>query len=573
MGSTDTSFQAHVANQFSTYEKDRRMQSKDAIYTTSNGVPMPHPYETQRCGENGPLLLQDFHLIDLLSHFDRERIPERVVHAKGSGAHGFFECTNPITELSQADIFSTKGKKCPITVRFSTVGGESGSPDLQRDPRGFSVKFRTEDGNWDMVANNTPVFFLRDPAKFPHFIHTQKRNPQTNLNHNDDSFMFWDYLSQNPESIHQVMILMGDRGIPDGYRFMHGYAGHTLKLVNKDGDWVYAQIHMKSQQGTKFITQEDSLTMSADYSGKDLFEAIEKGDYPKWSVEVQTMTPKQAEEAWENDKINVFDLTHVWPQGKYPLKKIGEFTLNENPVNYFAEVEQVAFNPAHMPPGIEPSADPVLQSRLFSYPDTHRHRIGVNYQQLPVNAPRNGFNAGNFQRDGAMAFFNQGARPNYLSSVAPIQFKSRTVDLDKAHGHFTGEAITFLSEIRPEDFVAPRALWQKVWDEPARERFINNVTGKMELCKDQEPLKRQIAIFREVDPEIAERLEKSTGIKGYEGIANMRFNGTHNGFAKDERNRYANGINVSQGKSVTANNGAPVTGTHKAAKGTNGVGK
>lgn len=189
MGSTDTSFAAHVAGQFSTYEKDRQMTSKEAIYSTSNGVPMPHPYETQRCGENGPLLLQDFHLIDLLSHFDRERIPERVVHAKGSGAHGFFECTDPIPELTQADIFGTKGKKCPITVRFSTVGGESGSPDLARDPRGFSVKFRTEDGNWDMVANNTPVFFLRDPAKFPMFIHTQKRDPQTHLNHMDDSFM------------------------------------------------------------------------------------------------------------------------------------------------------------------------------------------------------------------------------------------------------------------------------------------------------------------------------------------------------------------------------------------------
>ncbi|UQC91518.1 catalase [Colletotrichum lupini] len=563
MGSTDTSFAAHVAGQFSTYEKDRQMTSKEAIYSTSNGVPMPHPYETQRCGENGPLLLQDFHLINLLSHFDRERIPERVVHAKGSGAHGFFECTDPIPELTQADIFGTKGKKCPITVRFSTVGGESGSPDLARDPRGFSVKFRTEDGNWDMVANNTPVFFLRDPAKFPMFIHTQKRDPQTHLNHMDDSFMFWNYLSENPESIHQVMILMGDRGIPDGYRFMHGYAGHTMKLVNKDGSWVYAQIHMKSQQGTKFITQEDSLTKSADYSGKDLFEAIQNGDYPKWSVEIQTMTPKEAEDAWENDMINVFDLTHVWPQGKYPLRKVGEFTLNENPQNYFAEVEQVAFNPSHMPPGIEPSADPVLQSRLFSYPDTHRHRIGVNYQQLPVNAPKTAHKMANFQRDGAMAFFNQGARPNYLSSIDPVQFKARTVDLDKTHGHFTGQAITFLSEIRPEDFVAPRALWQKVWDEDARERFINNVTGKMELCKNPEPLKKQIAIFREVDPEIAERLEKSTGIKGYDGIANLTFNGTHNGFAREKKNKYANGIDVTTCQSLTENNGAPIRGTHR----------
>ncbi|KAI0595600.1 catalase-like domain-containing protein [Biscogniauxia sp. FL1348] len=560
--SADCSFAGHVADQFTSYERDRQMSSKEVLYATSNGVPMPHPYETQRVGENGPLLLQDFHLIDLLSHFDRERIPERVVHAKGSGAHGFFECTDPIPDLCSADIFSAKGKKCPVTARFSTVGGESGSHDCARDPRGFSVKFRTEEGIWDAVWNNTPVFFLRDPAKFPHFIHTQKRDPATHLTHADDSTMFWDYLSQNPESIHQVMILFGDRGIPDGYRFMHGYSGHSFKLVNKQGDWVYCQFHFKSMQGTGYITQADSASKSPDYSQKDLYEAIQRGDYPKWSVEIQTMTPKQAEELWEKQKINVFDLTHVWPQGQFPRRKVGEFVLNENVVNYFAEIEQVAFNPSHMPPGIEPSADPVLQSRLFSYPDTHRHRVGVNYQQLPVNAPRTGYKYGNFQRDGAMAFYNQGARPNYLSSIDPIQFKPRSVDLDKTHGHFIGQAITFLSEIRPEDFNAPRALWQKVFDEPARERFIGNVSGKMACCKDPEILKRQIAIFREVDNDIATRLEEATGIKGYDGISNMRFNGTHNGMAKDAKLRYANGIDVTKGKSLTQNNGAPCKGTH-----------
>ena len=569
--SGDTSFSAHVASQFTSYEKDRQMSSKDALYATSNGVPMPHPYETQRCGENGPLLLQDFHLIDLLSHFDRERIPERVVHAKGSGAHGFFECTEAIPDLCLADLFSEKGKKCPMTIRFSTVGGESGSHDMARDPRGFAVKFRTEDGNWDMVANNTPVFFLRDPAKFPHFIHTQKRDPSTHLTHADDSTMFWDYLSQNPESIHQVMILMGDRGIPDGYRFMHGYAGHTIKLVNKEGKWQYCQLHMKSMQGVKWVSQEDSANYSPDYSQKDLYEAIEKGDFPKWSVEVQTMTPKEAEELWETQKINVFDLTHIWPQKQFPRRKIGEMTLNENAVNYFAEIEQVAFNPAHMPPGIEPSADPVLQSRLFSYPDTHRHRIGANYQQLPVNAPRTAYKYGNFQRDGQMAFYNQGARPNYLSSIDPIQFRERTVDIDSTHGHFQGQAITFLSEIRPEDFNAPRALWKNVWDEAARERFINNVSGKMACCKKEEALKRQIAIFREVDNEIAERLEKATGVKGYDGISNLSFNGTHNGMTKDAKLRLANGMKAATCKSSTDNNGAPTRGTHKGAAGANGV--
>ena len=551
-----------MVSAFKEYEKDRQTPSQKALYTTSNGTPMPHPYEAQRVGENGPLLLQDFHLIDLISHFDRERIPERVVHAKGSGAHGVYKTTHPLDDLCVADIFSAEGKECPISVRFSTVGGESGSADLARDPRGFSVKFKTHEGNWDVVANNTPVFFLRDPAKFPHFIHTQKRHPQTHLNGGDDSTMFWDYLSQNPESIHQLMILMGDRGIPDGYRFMHGYFGHSMKLVNKKGEFVYAQFHMKSQQGTKFITQEDSLKHSPDYSQKDLFEAIERGDYPSWTLEVQTMTPKEAEDLWANRKINVFDLTHVWPHKQFPLRKIGEFTLNENAKNYFAEIEQLAFNPSHLVPGIEPSADPVLQSRLFSYSDAHRHRIGVNYQQLPVNAPLVPYQMANFQRDGQMAFYNQGSRPNYLSSIEPIQFRERTVDLDRTHGHFIGEAVTFLSEIRPEDFNAPRVLWEKVFDDGARERFINNVSGHISRCKDKEIIKRQIAIFREVSDDIATRLEKATGVKGYDGIANLRFNGTHNGMAKDPQFRNANGMEGKNVSSARHENGAPIRGTH-----------
>lgn len=374
--------------------------------------------------------------------------------------------------------------------------------------------------------------------------------------------MFWDYLSQNPESVHQVMILMGDRGIPDGYRFMHGYFGHTTKLVNSKNEWVYCQFHMISQQGTKFLTQEESGTKGPDYAQKDLYDAIERGDYPKWSLEVQTMTAKEAEELWEKQKINVFDLTHVWPHKQFPLRKVGEFVLNENAKNYFAEIEQVAFNPAHMPPGIEPSADPVLQSRLFSYPDAHRHRVGVNYQQLPVNAPRPKYRFANLQRDGSMAFFNQGSRPNYLSSIEPIKFRERSVDLDKLHGHFTGNAVTFLSEIRPEDFNAPRKLWEKVFDDKAKERFIGNISGHMSTVRDKEILKRQIAIFREVSEDLASRLEKATGVKGYDGISGLSFNGTHNGMTKDEKLKAANGM-----KGVTSSrpeaNGAPTHGAHE----------
>lgn len=472
---------AHNGDLNRDYAEDRNATSQDVLYATSNGVPYPHPYEAQRAGTGGPLLLQDHHLIDLLSHFDRERIPERVVHAKGGGAHGYFKCTDSLEDLCLADIFKA-GAECPVTTRFSTVGGESGSHDQARDPRGFSVKFRTSQGNWDAVMNNTPVFFLRDPAKFPNFIHTQKRDPATHLTHADDSTMFWDYLSSNPESIHQVMILMGDRGIPDGWRKMHGYYGHTMKLINSKGEWVYTQIHFKSQQGTAFITQKDSANYSPDYSQKDLYQAIERGEFPKWNMEIQTMTAKQAEEAWEKDGINIFDLTHVWPQGKYPLRKVGELVLNENVKNYFAEIEQIAFNPAHLVPGLEPSADPVLQSRLFSYADTHRHRVGVNYQQLPVNAPKVPYRFGNFQRDGQMAFYNQGSRPPYLSTQQPISLRDRVIDYDNVHGHFVNKAVTFMSEIRPEDFNAPRALWEKVWDEDARARYIENVSGKSYLC-------------------------------------------------------------------------------------------
>ncbi|KAK4889326.1 hypothetical protein LTR27_011863 [Elasticomyces elasticus] len=545
------------------YNDDRNASSEDTVYTTSSGAPYPHPYEVQRVGENGPLLLQDHHLIDLISHFDRERIPERVVHAKGGGAHGYYQTTDPMDDLSQADMFKA-GKKVPVSVRFSTVGGESGSHDCARDPRGFSVKFRTEEGNWDVVANNTPVFFLRDPAKFPHFIHTQKRDPQNHLTHADDSTMFWDYLSQNPESVHQVMILMGDRGIPDGWRKMHGYYGHTLKLVNKNGDWVYGQMHMKSKQGTDFITQADSANYSPDYAQKDLYNAIEKGEYPGWDVCWQTMTAKEAEDLWENDKINIFDLTHVWPQKRFPLRKVGEFFLNENVKNYFAEIEQIAFNPAHLVPGIEPTADPVLQSRLFSYPDAHRHRVGVNYQQLPVNAPRVPYRMANFQRDGNMAFLNQGSRMSYLSSISPIQFRERSTDLDKVHSHFIGGAVTFLSQIRPEDFIAPRTLWEKVFDDGAKERFVENVSGHMSTCRKEDIIKRQIAIFREVSPDLATRLEKATGVKGHDSIANMTFNGTHNGFTKEDSKRYANGQKPPShvGDSINPNNGAPAKGTH-----------
>ncbi|GAA5948815.1 hypothetical protein JCM10213_008692 [Rhodosporidiobolus nylandii] len=476
-----------------------------ATFTTSQGRPVQEPYAAERAGRNGPLLLQDFNLIDQLAHFDRERIPERVVHAKGGGAHGYFEVTHDITDLTCAELFKKVGTKVRASARFSTVGGESGSADTARDPRGFSVKLRTNEGNWDHVYNNTPVFFLRDPTKFPHFIHTQKRDPQTHLK---DPDMFWDYLSLNPEAFHQVMILFSDRGTPKGYRFMHGYSGHTHKLVKEDGSFVYAQFHYVSDQGIKTFTNEEAVKMAGenpDYSNQDLFEAIERGEYPSWTLNVQIMTPEQAEQSG----INILDLTKIWPHKDYPLRPVGKLVLNENPKNYFAEIEQIAFAPSHLIHGVEPTADPVLQSRLFSYPDTHRHRLGVNYAQLPINSPINP--PANFQRDGAMAFYNQGNRPNYQSSIQPLTYQRNPYDVSE-HEQFVGGAIADLSVITEEDFKQPRALWQKVFDDAQRERFVSNVAGHVGGVKSLEVKNRTLACFTAVDEDLGHRLAKALNL-------------------------------------------------------------
>ena len=524
-----------------------------SVYTASNGVRFPNAYESQRAGENGPLLLQDFHLIDLLSHFNRERVPERVVHAKGSGAHGTFKCTNSLEDICMADIFAREGAECPVTVRFSTVGGESGSADAARDPRGFSVKMRTSEGNMDWVFNNTPIFFLRDPAKFPHFIHTQKRNPQTHLSGAQDSTAFWDYLSQDPEAIHQFMFLMGDRGIPASYRKMQGYSGHTFKMVNKAGEWVYVQFHLLSQQGVENFTQEEAGQQPPDYHTQDLFEAIEKGDFPKWKCYVQTMT---VDEAIKN-KVNVFDLTKTWSRKDYPLREFGLLTLDHNPDNYFSEVELAAFNPAHLVPGIEPSADPVLQSRLFSYPDAHRYRIGSNYQQLPVNQTCTPYRVGNFQRDGQSAFYNQGSRPNYVSSVNPISFADRQVEIDKVHTEFQGAAIAFLSTIRPEDFEQPRDFWTRVLDDGARDRLTSNISGHMQNCKDPEIIRRCIGIFNTVHPDFGAAVAKKTGVSdGYKNIEGLTFMGIRNQI------RGENGVEKA-GNGFNVTNGSQHDGAHK----------
>ena len=338
--------------------------------TTANGNPVDSNQQSITIGPKGPVLIQDHHLIEKLAHFDRERIPERVVHAKGAAAHGYFEVTHDISKYSSAKFLSKVGKRTPVFLRFSTVGGESGSADTERDPRGFALKFYTEEGNWDMVGNNTPVFFLRDGMKFPDFIHTQKRNPRTHLK---DPDMFWDFLSLVPESIHQVSILFSDRGTPDGFRHLNGYSSHTLKLVDSSGKYVYCKWHFKTDQKIKNLSASKATELAgsdADYATRDLFNAIEKGQYPSWSTYVQIMTEEQANKY----KWNILDVTKVWPHSDFPLIPVGKLVLNRNPENYFAETEQVAFSPSHLVPGIDVSFDKMLQARLFSYPDTHRHR-------------------------------------------------------------------------------------------------------------------------------------------------------------------------------------------------------
>ncbi|OOQ83138.1 Catalase [Penicillium brasilianum] len=448
------------------------------VYTASNGCPVMDPQAAQRVGSNGPLLLQDFHLIDLLAHFDRERIPERVVHAKGAGAYGEFEVTDDISDITVIDMLKGVGKKTKMLTRFSTVGGEKGSPDSARDPRGFAMKFYTEEGNWDWVFNNTPVFFLRDPAKFPVFIHTQKRNPQTNLK---DATMFWDYLSTHQEAVHQVMHLFSDRGTPYSYRHMNGYSGHTYKWIKPDGTFNYVQIHCKTDQGNKTFTNEEATKLSAenpDWHTQDLFDAIARGENPSWTCYVQVLSPEQAEKF----RWNVFDLTKVWPQSE-PSR------------------------PLIWSPGVEPSADPVLQSRLFSYPDTHRHRLGGNYEQIPVNCPLRSFSP--WHRDGAMNVHgNYGANPNYPSTFRPLAYKP--VKASQEHEKWTGAAVAEQIPVTDEDFVQANGLWQVLGRQPGQqENFVKNISGH--LCGAHERVRKATyGMFRRVDKDLGARIEAAT---------------------------------------------------------------
>ena len=365
---------------------------------TAAGAPVASNQDSMTAGQRGPMLLQDVWFMEKMAHFDREVIPERRMHAKGSGAFGTFTVTHDISQYTKAKIFSEVGKKTEMFARFSTVAGERGAADAERDIRGFALKFYTEDGNWDMVGNNTPVFFFRDPLKFIDLNHAIKRDPRTNMRSPNTN---WDFWSSLPEAIHQVTIIMSDRGIPSSYRYMHGFSSHAYSMINAENERVWVKLHFRSQQGIQNLTDQEAekvVALDRESHQRDLYEAIEKGQYPKWKMYIQVMTEEQA----ENMPYNPFDLTKVWYKKDFPLIPVGIFELNKNPENYFADVEQAAFTPANVVPGISFSPDRMLQGRLFSYGDAHRYRLGVNHHQIPVNTPRGVENPHSFHRDGQM---------------------------------------------------------------------------------------------------------------------------------------------------------------------------
>ncbi len=477
--------------------------------TTESGAAVSDNQNSQTAGATGPVLLQDQHLIEKLARFNRERIPERVVHAVGSGAYGTFTVTNPeIAGLTRMSMMSEAGKETEVFVRFSTVAGSKGAPDAVRDPRGFAVKFYTEDGNWDLTGNNTPVFFIRDPLKFPDFIHSQKYDPHTNRQEADN---VWDFFSLSPEATHQFTWLFGDRGLPASWRHMNGYGSHTFQWVNASGERHWVKFHFKTDQGIRCNTADEAARVAGEnpeHHQQDLYEAIGRGDFPSWTLKVQVMPDADA----AGYRINPFDLTKVWPHGDYPLIEVGRMTLNRTPLNYFADVEQSAFDPGHMVPGVGPSPDKMLQARLFSYGDAHRYRLGINHTRLPVNSPRGcPFDHGqNYGRDGAMRFDANGGRsvnyePNSFNGPAqtdePLYVGMETGGLSGAYG----------AEIREVDDFTQAGDLYRLMSSDERQRLVRAIAGSLSQvqCGDigDGIVERSIEHFRRADPSYGRRVE------------------------------------------------------------------
>ena len=472
--------------------------SEQKKLTSASGIPYYHHEDSMSVGQRGPLLLQDFILQEKLAHFNRERIPERVVHAKGTGAYGTFTVTHDITKYTRAKLFQKVGKETRVFLRFSTVGGEKGSADTERDPRGFAVKFYTEDGNWDLVGNNTPIFFIKDPKKFPDFIHTQKRDPRTNTK---SPTMMWDFWSHNPESLHQVLFLFTDRGTPYSYRHMNGYGSHTFSFINENEERFWVKFHFKTQQGIKNFTAEEATKVKGedpDWAQRDLVEAIDKGEFPRWTVKVQIMPEADA----KTYRWNPFDLTKVWSHKDYPLIDLGILELNVIPKNYFADVEQSAFAPAHVVDGISYSPDRMLQGRILSYPDAHRYRLGTNYEQISVN--RCPFAVNNYQRDGQMRVDGNGGEgpnyfPNSFDDISPDpSYKNPPMELDSLMAdHFDRNA-----EGENDHYTQPGIFYREILGAEEKKSLVANlivalkgVTGP----KKEEIINRQLCHFFRAD--------------------------------------------------------------------------
>ncbi|WP_226643819.1 catalase [Microbulbifer variabilis] len=463
--------------------------------TTDAGASIPDNQNSLTAGPRGPLLIQDYQLLEKLGHQNRERIPERTVHAKGWGAYGTLRITGDIGKYTCAKVLK-KGAETPMIARFSTVAGELGAADAERDVRGFALKFYTEEGNWDLVGNNTPVFFVRDPYKFPDFIHTQKRHPRSHLR---SPTAMWDFWSLSPESLHQVTILFSDRGLPISPMHMNGYGSHTYSLWNSAGERFWVKFHFKTRQGHKFHTDaeaEEVVGRTRESYQEALFGAIEKGDYPKWSLQVQIMPEAEAAKT----AYNPFDLTKVWPHGDYPMIEVGEMELNRNPDDYFAELEQAAFSPSNIVPGISFSPDKMLQARVFSYADAHRHRLGTHYENLPVNAPHCPVH--NYYRDGEMN--TTGIRTgNPDAYYEPNSFNGPQEDPSAKEPPLalSGTADRYDHREGNDDYSQVRALFN-LFDDGEKQRLFGNIARAMAGVPD-EIVQRQLAEFHKVDPDYA----------------------------------------------------------------------
>ena len=488
--------------------------------TRPSGLPVPSENTSVTAGQQGPVALNDIHLIEKLAHFNRERVPERTPHAKGHGAFGELHITEDVSAYTKAKVFQ-KGTVTPMMGRFSTVAGEQGSPDTWRDVHGFALRFYTEDGNLDIVGNNTPVFFVRDGLKFPDFIHSQKRLGTNGLR---DADMQWDFWTRNPESAHQVTYLMGDRGTPKSTRHQNGYGSHTFQWVNEQGEAFWVKYHFKTRQGVENFTDEEATTTAGqnpDCHREDLYNAIEEGNYPVWDVKVQIMPLDEA----ENYRFNPFDLTKVWSKKDYPLHDVGYFVLNRNPRNFFAQIEQVALDPSNIVPGVGLSPDKMLQARAFAYADQQRYRIGANYKQLPVNQPQNVNEVNTYEHEGSMQFlFNAPEDPVYspnrhdkgtgVLDDAAVNDRSQLETTTAAELYINPEShgsdlvrAPYVRHAEDDDFVQARDLYENVYDDAAKERLVTNITNAM-AGVSEETEERVYQYWTNVHPALGQRVRE-----------------------------------------------------------------